>query len=132
MSAAASCSGRLAARFADAAWGLALAVALLWLVHPLQTESVTYIYQRFESLMGLFILLTLYSFIRAQDPRSQPWYVASVASCLLAVTCKEVAAMSPAGPLVRSGSGGFSWREIVRRRWAYYAGLACTWPFWRR
>ena len=37
---------RLAARFGPAAPGLALAVALLWLLHPLQTESVTYIYQR--------------------------------------------------------------------------------------
>ena len=43
---------------------LALAVALLWTVHPLQTESVTYTVQRTESLMGLFYLLTLYCFIR--------------------------------------------------------------------
>ncbi|HUJ45416.1 MAG TPA: tetratricopeptide repeat protein, partial [Opitutaceae bacterium] len=48
----------------DAAW-LAFAVALLWTLHPLQTESVTYIVQRAESLMGLFYLLTLYCFIRA-------------------------------------------------------------------
>jgi tetratricopeptide (TPR) repeat protein len=43
---------------------LAFAVALLWTVHPLQTEAVTYIVQRAESLMGLFYLLTLYCFIR--------------------------------------------------------------------
>ena len=40
-------------------------MALLWLLHPLQTESVTYVSQRAESLMGLFYLLTLYGFIRA-------------------------------------------------------------------
>ena len=39
-------------------------VALLWAVHPLQTEAVTYVIQRAESLMGLFYLLTLYCFIR--------------------------------------------------------------------
>lgn len=44
---------------------LALAVALLWTVHPMQTESVSYIVQRTESLMGLFYLLTLYCFIRS-------------------------------------------------------------------
>jgi tetratricopeptide (TPR) repeat protein len=44
---------------------LAFAVALLWTLHPLQTESVTYIVQRAESMMGLFYLLTLYCFIRA-------------------------------------------------------------------
>jgi protein O-mannosyl-transferase len=49
------------------AWMLALAVALIWVVHPLQTEAVTYISQRAESLMGLFYLLTLYCFIRSQD-----------------------------------------------------------------
>ena len=42
----------------------ALAFALLWTVHPLQTISITYVSQRAESLMGLFYLLTLYCFIR--------------------------------------------------------------------
>ena len=43
---------------------LAFAIALLWAVHPLQTESVTYMVQRAESMMGMFYLLTLYCFIR--------------------------------------------------------------------
>ena len=43
---------------------IAFSVALLWTLHPLQTESVTYIVQRAESLMGLFYLLTVYCFIR--------------------------------------------------------------------
>ncbi len=46
---------------------LAFAVALLWTLHPLQTESVTYVVQRSESLMGLFYLLTLYCFIRGAE-----------------------------------------------------------------
>jgi len=46
---------------------LALAVALLWVLHPLQTESVTYISQRAESLLGLFYLLTLYCFVRSTE-----------------------------------------------------------------
>jgi tetratricopeptide (TPR) repeat protein len=44
---------------------VAFAASLLWTLHPLQTESVTYVIQRAESLMGLFYLLTLYCFIRA-------------------------------------------------------------------
>jgi Flp pilus assembly protein TadD len=52
-------------RYGEAALPLAACVALLWTLHPLQTESVTYISQRAESLMGLFYLLTLYCFIRA-------------------------------------------------------------------
>jgi tetratricopeptide (TPR) repeat protein len=61
---------RLRKHFGDAAWWLALAVAVLWTVHPLQTEAVTYISQRAESLMGLFYLLTLYCFIRGVERRS--------------------------------------------------------------
>jgi len=50
-------------RYGEAALPLAASAALLWTLHPLQTESVTYISQRAESLMGLFYLLTLYGFI---------------------------------------------------------------------
>ena len=41
-----------------------VAVALIWSLHPLQTESVTYVVQRAESLMGMLYLLTLYCAIR--------------------------------------------------------------------
>ena len=50
---------------------VAFAAALFWTVHPLQTESVTYIVQRAESLMGLFYLLTLYCFIRGVEIRER-------------------------------------------------------------
>jgi protein O-mannosyl-transferase len=50
---------------------LALAVAAIWIVHPVQTEAVTYISERAESLMGLFYLLTLYCFVRGVERRSQ-------------------------------------------------------------
>ena len=52
-------------RYGEAALPLAACAALLWTLHPLQTEAVTYISQRAESLMGLFYLLTLYGFIRS-------------------------------------------------------------------
>ena len=58
---------RLRNRFGTQANGLAAAVAVCWAVHPLQTESVTYIIQRMESLMGLFLLLTLYCVIRGHQ-----------------------------------------------------------------
>jgi len=54
------------ARQSDATF-LAFAIAVLWLLHPLQTEAVTYVSQRAESLAGLFCLLTLYGFIRATE-----------------------------------------------------------------
>ena len=57
----------LAPRFSSAATLLALIVALLFVVHPLQTGAVTYIVQRVESLMVLLYLATLYCCIRALD-----------------------------------------------------------------
>jgi tetratricopeptide (TPR) repeat protein len=62
---------KLRDRVGTAATWLAAAIALIWEVHPLQTESVTYIVERTESLMGLFLLLTLYCFIRGVE--SQDW-----------------------------------------------------------
>jgi tetratricopeptide (TPR) repeat protein len=58
-------------RYGEAALPLAAFAALLWTLHPLQTESVTYISQRAESLMGLFYLLTLYGFIRSAVGRGR-------------------------------------------------------------
>ncbi|HVU86332.1 MAG TPA: hypothetical protein VHD36_03360, partial [Pirellulales bacterium] len=47
-------------RFDRAADGLALAAALLWALHPINTETVEYVTQRTELMVGLFYLLTLY------------------------------------------------------------------------
>ena len=64
-----------------AATPLALVAATLWVIHPLQTEAVTYIVQRTESLAGLLYLLTLYCVIRgATSFKATPWYIAAVGS----------------------------------------------------
>jgi tetratricopeptide (TPR) repeat protein len=106
--------------------------ALLWTVHPLQTESVTYTAQRAESLVGLFLLLTLYALVRAADPadavRRQRWQMATVTACLLGVFCKEVMVVAPVVALLLdrtflAGSFGAAWRA---RRGLYLALLA-TW-----
>jgi len=87
---------KLKERFAKDASTLAWVVATLWLVHPLQTESVTYIIQRIESLMGLFFLLTLYTAIRAnQSPRPSVWQALSVICCAVGMATKEVMAAAP-------------------------------------
>jgi len=119
----------LAARFGRDARPLALAVALLWTLHPLQTEAVTYIIQRVESLMGLFFLLTLYAFIRAtQAPRPRCWQAAAVAACLLGMGTKEVMVTAPVLVLLydRTFVGG-TFREAWRRRRWLHLSLAATW-----
>jgi tetratricopeptide (TPR) repeat protein len=120
---------RLSGRFAGAGTGIAFATALIWTVHPLQTESVTYIVQRTESIMGLFYLLTLYCVIRgAAAARPNAWYVLSVMACLSGMASKEVMATAPLVVLLYDRtflSGTF--KDALRRRWPLYVGLACTW-----
>jgi len=116
-------------RWGDVANSLAVVIALFWAVHPLQTESVTYIVQRAESLVGLFYLLTLYCFIRGIDStRSVAWYVAAVAACTLGMASKEVMVSAPLMVLLydRTFVAG-SFREALRRRYGLYLALACTW-----
>lgn len=53
-----------AGRFAATASWFALAVALLWALHPLQTETVTYVTQRTELMVVFFYLATFYCSLR--------------------------------------------------------------------
>jgi Flp pilus assembly protein TadD len=109
--------------------GLALAVTVIWAVHPLQTSAVTYIVQRAESLMALFYLLLLYCIGRgAGATRSWPWFLGAVAACVLGMGVKEVMASAPVVALVydRVFLTG-SWRKTLRERWGLYALLAASW-----
>ncbi|HXN34624.1 MAG TPA: tetratricopeptide repeat protein [Opitutaceae bacterium] len=116
-------------RFGDAALPLALATAVVWTVHPLQTEAVTYTIQRAESLMGLFYLLTLYCFIRGiLVPRPAGWWAAAVGSCLLGMGTKEVMVSAPVIVLLYDRAffcGTF--RDAWRRHGPVIAALAGTW-----
>jgi tetratricopeptide (TPR) repeat protein len=120
---------RLSERFGSSSMGLALAVSLLWVVHPLQTESVTYIVQRAEAMVGLFYLLTLYCVIRGTNS-SNPWrwYGAAIACSAAGMATKPVMATAPlvilAWDVIFSSD---SLREVMKRRAALYAGLAMTW-----
>jgi tetratricopeptide (TPR) repeat protein len=102
---------------------------MLWLVHPLQGESVAYIVQRAESLAGLFFLLVLYSVVRARQSSHRVWwYVLAVVSCWLGVATKEIVASAPLVVLLydRAFWGG-SFREALRRRWGVYLGMVASW-----
>ncbi|MBC7365585.1 MAG: tetratricopeptide repeat protein [Undibacterium sp.] len=126
---------------------LAFYAALLWAVHPLQTESVTYIVQRAESLMGLLYLLTLYCFARGalppprptlalvegrpsenRPPRSAAWQTLAVLACALGMATKEVMVTAPLLTLLydRTFVSG-SFRTALRRHARCYAALAATW-----
>jgi tetratricopeptide (TPR) repeat protein len=121
----------LSTRAGPRAASIAFCAALIWVLHPLQTESVTYVVQRAESLMGLFYLLTVYCFIRGSETESRVrnlWFTLCVGACLLGMATKEVMVSAPLIVLLydRTFVSG-SFREAWRRRWMVFSGLGATW-----
>jgi hypothetical protein len=75
------------------------AAAFLFAAHPLATESVTYIIQRFTSLGTLFFLLTLWCYFNSLEATSRRgallWTAASVLAVLAGMLSKECAFTAP-------------------------------------
>jgi Flp pilus assembly protein TadD len=136
-------------RFAASAGWLALFVALLWALHPLQTESVIYVTQRTELMMAFFYLATLYCSLRyweaglptevnakshplraaeSRSPQRAVWLSLATLACLGGMTSKEVMVSAPLIVLLfeRTFVAG-SLAIALRRSWPLYLGLACTW-----
>lgn len=79
-----------------------LLAALLFAVHPVQTQAVTYVIQRLASLATLFFLLSLvlYALARLCAPGSAKWkrwllYLLSLLAATLALKTKEIAFTLP-------------------------------------
>jgi len=121
---------RFDGRYAGSAPYLAFAAALLWLLHPIQVQCVTYIIQRGESMAGLFYLLVLYALVRAADAgRSRiAWYALAVVSLILGFGSKEIMASAPAAVLLFDRVFlARSIRELIRRRWLFYVVFFLAW-----
>jgi tetratricopeptide (TPR) repeat protein len=120
------------AKFASVADPLALLVALVWALHPLQTECVAYVTQRTELMMGLFFLATLYASLRYWSDTSSggraTWLTVATLACLLGMCCKEVMVTAPALVLLfeRTFVAG-SFRRAGRESWPLYVGLLLGW-----
>jgi protein O-mannosyl-transferase len=86
--------------------------ALLFLIHPLQTQTVNYLVQRMTLLSAAFFLLALYLFVRSRErlASGSPWLTPKVAGCYvgalaagaLALLSKEIAAVLPLALLLFS------------------------------
>ncbi|MCX8037691.1 MAG: tetratricopeptide repeat protein [Candidatus Sumerlaeia bacterium] len=116
-------------RFSLHATDYAAAVALLWGLHPLTTEAVTYVVQRTELLYSMFYLAALYACIRGYTAeRGTRWFAAAWGSCLLGMASKEAMATAPVMILLYDRVFvAQSWKELAQRRWRLYAALAATW-----
>lgn len=119
-----------AVRYGAQAVPLAATCAGLWLVHPLHTESVTYIVQRLESLSGLFIFLGLYCMARAvgNEHRERAWLGAALMVCAVGMGVKDIMVVLPIALFLYDTtfwSGSFG--KTLRLRWRPHLAFALTW-----
>ena len=111
---------------------IAFVAAMLWALHPLQTEAVSYVSQRTELLMAFFFLATLYFSRLAWDAKHSRtklvWQFGCVLCCGFGMASKEVMVVAPVivvlydfailkQPLV----------VLVKCRGWLYLALAMTW-----
>ena len=77
---------------------IAVAVSLIFVVHPLQTQAVTYVVQRMTSLATLFYLVTLIAYIqgrKSQNSLQIGWWCGALIGWVLALGTKENTVMIP-------------------------------------
>ncbi len=78
---------------------IALAASLIFITHPIQTQAVTYIVQRFASLATLFYLLSLVLFVRWRLSSGSGYrvalYLLSLFSVVLSMKTKEISFTLP-------------------------------------
>jgi tetratricopeptide (TPR) repeat protein len=96
---------------------LPFVAALIWLVHPLQVQSVTYIIQRMNSLAAMFYILSMLFYARgrlAKSSMQQAFLIlGSVCSGVLALGSKENAATLPL--------------FIMLYEWFFFQDLSVAW-----
>jgi hypothetical protein len=83
-------------RYADKARWMALFGALLFGVHPVQTEAVTYIISRSELVTTFFYLGAFLLFIQGVQKKKFAWFIGAACSAFLAAGSKEWAVTLPA------------------------------------
>ena len=103
-------------------------VALLWALHPVQTQAVIWISQCTELLAGFFVLASVYAFLRSLEGRGGAWRALAIASAFLGTLSKESVAPLPVLLLIFdrtfvSGSLAAAWGA----RRGFYLGVASSW-----
>ena len=78
---------------------IALIAAMIWLVNPVQTQSVTYIVQRLNSMAAMFFLLSFLFYLNGrlatQNGPRWAWFAGAAMGWILALGCKQNTATLP-------------------------------------
>ncbi len=118
----------LADRYGYRATRMALFGALLFALHPIQTESVTYIISRTELLASFFYLATFLLFIKGATTRKFAYHVGAFFTALLAMGSKEWSVTLPATLLLYDilflSNGSI---KTALTRWNAHLLVAASW-----
>jgi protein O-mannosyl-transferase len=104
----------------------AFVAALVFALHPAQTEAVTYISGRSTSLAAMFALLSMLLWLRGREYEDKrDLYVRSPLVFVLALLCKEYVAVLPLALLLlaRLESGRLRWLRPALRDSAVHWGV---------
>jgi len=74
---------------------LALFTSVIFAVHPIHTEAVTYISGRKDTLAGLFYFLGFYFFVKYRKTNKKKYFIATVFNYVLAIFSKEIGITLP-------------------------------------
>ncbi len=102
-------------------WVAAVLIAL-WLVHPLHSAAVTYIVQRLASLVTLFGLLTLYSYLRFRTEQHRLWLLLASLAFGASVLTKQNALVLPLMLFIVEWLYGAKRRQL---NYLVFGGSAC-------
>ncbi len=106
----------LRAQFETCGW-IPLFTASIWLLHPLQTQSVAYLVQRMNSLAASFYILSMLFYVKFRlnegNRGNWPLLAGCVLAGLLAVGTKEISATLPV--------------FIILYEWYFFQGLSFKW-----
>jgi len=110
------CTPALRSRYGNYLW-ISFFTAAVWMVHPLQTQSVSYIVQRMNSLCAMFYILSilLYARFRLSGQQRHKWWLFSgcILAGVLALASKQIAATLPV--------------FIIAYEWYFFRDLKLKW-----
>lgn len=111
----------------QASW-TALTSALLFISHPIQTQAITYIVQRFTSLTTLFYLLAVVCYLKWRLTSSEIklrhlWYGGTLLSAVFAMKTKEISFTLPFMILLIEV---IFFSQPAKRRWVYLVPFMLT------
>lgn len=102
-------------------------IAMLFALHPVQTEAVTYVSGRSVSLMSLFYLSSLLTYLHAGSAASPwRWRAASAALFAVAMLVRETAATLPLALLLIDHVGAKPSRTALKRQALHWIVLAAA------